>query len=165
MPQTVDAAGLLEHLEVVEQQPADQQTLVAIGQGEDAAPPRDRRLQASRPPPGVVEGGGHAWPGSTFELPPELEDLLGVTTHEISANDLMWDFFVAHPMPADAEPSPSPTTPPQPTAPVADIAAPTSGSGPSPDDNSGWPAGVIAVLAGLIALGGAAVYAGRRLRS
>ena len=34
-----------------------------------------------------TEGGGHTWPDATQ----------GDTTHEISANDLMWDFFVAHP--------------------------------------------------------------------
>ena len=113
----------------------------------------------------VVEGGGHTWPGSTFELSPEVEEVIGLTTHEISANDLMWDFFVAHPMPADTELSPSPTTPPQPTAIVADVAAPASGDGPGSGDNAGPPVGVIAVLAGVIALGGAAVYMVRRLRS
>ncbi|MCH7837785.1 MAG: hypothetical protein IIC26_04685, partial [Chloroflexi bacterium] len=48
----------------------------------------------------VVEGGGHTWPDATLDFP---EDVLGVTTHEISANDLMWEFFVAHPVPADTE--------------------------------------------------------------
>ena len=113
----------------------------------------------------VVEGGGHTWPGSTFEVSPEVEDVLGVTTHEISANDFMWDFFVAHPMPADTEPAPTPTTSPQPTATVAEVAAPTSGDGSGSGDNAGWAVGVIAVLAGFIALGAAAVYVGRRLRS
>ncbi len=42
----------------------------------------------------VVEGGGHTWPGGTLEA-----EFLGPTTHEISATDLMWDFFQAHPMP------------------------------------------------------------------
>jgi polyhydroxybutyrate depolymerase len=40
----------------------------------------------------VVDGGGHTWPGSSVERPPEL------TTHEISASELMWKFFRAHPM-------------------------------------------------------------------
>ena len=77
--------------------------------------------------------------------------MIGFTTQEISATDLMWDFFVAHPMPADTEP--------QPTATVADVAAPTTGAGPGSGDTTGVPAGVIAVLAGLMALGGAAWYA------
>jgi polyhydroxybutyrate depolymerase len=38
----------------------------------------------------VVEGGGHTWPGS-FDVP-----RLGETTHEISASDLIWEFFAAH---------------------------------------------------------------------
>ena len=39
----------------------------------------------------TVKGGGHAWPGGESYL-------LGVEpTREISATDLMWDFFVRHP--------------------------------------------------------------------
>ncbi len=45
----------------------------------------------------IVDGGGHTWPGA-FDLP-----LLGYTTHEISATDLMLDFFEAHPMPGAPE--------------------------------------------------------------
>ncbi len=41
----------------------------------------------------VIEGGGHTWPGA-IDIP-----WLGATTHEISAADLMWAFFEAHPMP------------------------------------------------------------------
>jgi polyhydroxybutyrate depolymerase len=41
----------------------------------------------------VVEGGGHTWPGARIDIP------LGATTHEISATDLMWAFFEAHPEP------------------------------------------------------------------
>ncbi len=37
----------------------------------------------------VVEGGGHTWPGSV-DVP-----RLGYTTHEISAAQMMWDFFQA----------------------------------------------------------------------
>jgi polyhydroxybutyrate depolymerase len=40
----------------------------------------------------IVDGGGHTWPGSTVERPPEL------TTRDISASELMWKFFRAHPM-------------------------------------------------------------------
>jgi polyhydroxybutyrate depolymerase len=41
----------------------------------------------------VIGGGGHTWPGrdSTFEM-------LGKSTRQISANDLMWEFFQRHPM-------------------------------------------------------------------
>jgi polyhydroxybutyrate depolymerase len=41
----------------------------------------------------VVEGGGHTWPGAAFDIP------FGLTTQEISATDLLWAFFEAHPMP------------------------------------------------------------------
>jgi polyhydroxybutyrate depolymerase len=41
----------------------------------------------------AVEGGGHTWPGALIDIP------LGATTHEISATDLMWVFFEAHPKP------------------------------------------------------------------
>lgn len=41
----------------------------------------------------VIEGGGHTWPGTAIDIP------FGDTTREISANDLMWSFFEAHPMP------------------------------------------------------------------
>ena len=45
------------------------------------------------------QGGGHAWPGSTVVVPPPLGLILGLASPEISANDLMWDFFLAHPHP------------------------------------------------------------------
>jgi polyhydroxybutyrate depolymerase len=41
----------------------------------------------------VVEGGGHTWPGRE----PRLR-ALGTSTREISANDMMWEFFKRHPM-------------------------------------------------------------------
>lgn len=46
----------------------------------------------------VVDGGGHAWPGSEFSA--SIESVVGPTTMEIDANALMWAFFVAHPLPA-----------------------------------------------------------------
>ncbi|HEU4760491.1 MAG TPA: hypothetical protein VFT91_10995 [Dehalococcoidia bacterium] len=47
-----------------------------------------------------TEGGGHQWPGSVSDLVvPPPQPSLGANTHQISANDLMWDFFLAHPMP------------------------------------------------------------------
>jgi polyhydroxybutyrate depolymerase len=41
----------------------------------------------------MIEGGGHTWPGRD----PRLRSL-GKSTKNISANDLMWDFFIRHPM-------------------------------------------------------------------
>ncbi|MEX2247064.1 MAG: PHB depolymerase family esterase [Dehalococcoidia bacterium] len=40
----------------------------------------------------AVDGGGHTWPGAV-DVPP-----LGYTTHQISANDLIWAFFSDHPL-------------------------------------------------------------------
>jgi polyhydroxybutyrate depolymerase len=40
-----------------------------------------------------IEGAGHTWPG---RQPPAA--FLGKSTADISANDLMWDFFQKHPM-------------------------------------------------------------------
>lgn len=42
----------------------------------------------------VVEGGGHTWPGRE----PRMRSL-GVSTRDISANDMMWEFFTRHPLP------------------------------------------------------------------
>lgn len=41
----------------------------------------------------VIEGGGHTWPGRE----PRLR-ALGPSTRDISANDMMWEFFQQHPM-------------------------------------------------------------------
>jgi len=46
----------------------------------------------------AIEGGGHTWPGSEFSG--LLGDLLGPTTTDISASELMWDFFRGPPPPA-----------------------------------------------------------------
>jgi polyhydroxybutyrate depolymerase len=40
----------------------------------------------------VIDGGGHTWPGR------DTARFLGTSTHSISANDLMWEFFQRHPM-------------------------------------------------------------------
>jgi polyhydroxybutyrate depolymerase len=40
-----------------------------------------------------IEGGGHTWPGED----PRLR-FLGPATRDISANDLMWEFFQKHPL-------------------------------------------------------------------
>lgn len=41
----------------------------------------------------TVEGGGHTWPGRDPRV-----GLLGKSTRDISANDLIWEFFERHPM-------------------------------------------------------------------
>jgi polyhydroxybutyrate depolymerase len=41
----------------------------------------------------VIEGGGHTWPGTHLRA-----DFLGPTCQDISANDLMWEFFQRHPL-------------------------------------------------------------------
>ncbi|MEU6561419.1 alpha/beta hydrolase family esterase [Nocardia nova] len=43
-----------------------------------------------------VRDGGHTWPGSPLPMPTPLT---GTTTTSIDANQLIWDFFRAHPMP------------------------------------------------------------------
>ena len=42
----------------------------------------------------TVLDGGHTWPGAAVDLP---VDIVGFTTRAISANELMLDFFEAHP--------------------------------------------------------------------
>ncbi|MFT4031513.1 MAG: PHB depolymerase family esterase [Siphonobacter sp.] len=41
-----------------------------------------------------IKGGGHTWPGRDFG--PELK-ILGTSTKNIYANDIIWDFFKKHP--------------------------------------------------------------------
>jgi polyhydroxybutyrate depolymerase len=51
-----------------------------------------------------IEGGGHTWPGrqatgrTGFAAGEAVEMLLGKSTQNLSANDLMWEFFQKHPM-------------------------------------------------------------------
>ena len=40
----------------------------------------------------IVDGGGHTWPGSDDET-----GGVGFTTHEISASEVIWQFFLDHP--------------------------------------------------------------------
>ena len=40
-----------------------------------------------------IEDGGHTWPGVA---PPPAATFLGKSTVDISANDLMWEFFQRH---------------------------------------------------------------------
>lgn len=42
-----------------------------------------------------IIGGGHTWPGAA--TPPN--PITGRTTKDISANELLWEFFAAHPLP------------------------------------------------------------------
>ncbi len=42
-----------------------------------------------------VVGGGHTWPGSEFDV--AIADIVGPVTMTIDANEVMWDFFQAHP--------------------------------------------------------------------
>ena len=44
-----------------------------------------------------IDGAGHTWPGSEFSK--QLEAVIGPTTFSISANEIMWEFFAAHPLP------------------------------------------------------------------
>jgi polyhydroxybutyrate depolymerase len=43
-----------------------------------------------------INGGGHTWPGSEFSK--SIESIVGPTTSSISANDIIWHFFMDHPM-------------------------------------------------------------------
>jgi polyhydroxybutyrate depolymerase len=43
-----------------------------------------------------VQGGGHSWPGSPFSK--SIASAVGPTTDSISANQIMWEFFLAHPL-------------------------------------------------------------------
>lgn len=43
----------------------------------------------------AVVGGGHTWPGAAIELPAQL---VGITTQEVDATALMWEFFRTHPL-------------------------------------------------------------------
>ncbi len=41
----------------------------------------------------TIKGGGHTWPGQ-----PRVVEFLGRSSRDISANDLIWEFFEKHPM-------------------------------------------------------------------
>jgi polyhydroxybutyrate depolymerase len=43
-----------------------------------------------------IEGGGHTWPGGKQYLSPRL---VGKTNRDISATQIIWRFFAAHPLP------------------------------------------------------------------
>ena len=50
-----------------------------------------------------IENGGHTWPG----MKPIVAQL-GESTMDISANDLMWEFFQKHPMKPETSTKPEP---------------------------------------------------------
>jgi hypothetical protein len=74
----------------------------------------------------IVNGGGHTWPGS-FDVPG-----LGYTTQDISATDLMWEFFQTHPFGQEVLPTPTPT----PKDDLADTDGDTVANGTDADDDS-----------------------------
>jgi polyhydroxybutyrate depolymerase len=43
----------------------------------------------------LIRGGGHTWPGGQ----PYLPRLVGTTSRQIDASEVIWDFFASHPMP------------------------------------------------------------------
>ncbi len=45
-----------------------------------------------------ITGGGHTWPGSEFSR--AIASVTGPTTFSISANEIIWRFFQAHPLPS-----------------------------------------------------------------
>lgn len=48
----------------------------------------------------TVRGGGHTWPGGSYEIKSDLwKNLVGEINRDISANEIMWEFFKAHPLP------------------------------------------------------------------
>jgi polyhydroxybutyrate depolymerase len=50
----------------------------------------------------TIADGGHTWPGEPALVMPEF--IVGRTTTAISANQVMWDFFRAHPLPGTVNP-------------------------------------------------------------
>jgi polyhydroxybutyrate depolymerase len=47
----------------------------------------------------TVEGAGHVWPGSSVYPPTTQQLCSGTTTEDLDANQTIWSFFQAHPMP------------------------------------------------------------------
>ncbi|MCX6008557.1 MAG: hypothetical protein NTW48_00675 [Chloroflexi bacterium] len=43
----------------------------------------------------AIEGGGHTWPGGLQYLP---ELVIGKTSREFNASEVIWQFFKEHPM-------------------------------------------------------------------
>lgn len=48
----------------------------------------------------TIEGGGHTWPGGAYTKETERwRQAVGPLSHDLSANDLLWEFFQRHPLP------------------------------------------------------------------
>jgi polyhydroxybutyrate depolymerase len=91
----------------------------------------------------IIEGGGHTWPDATRDI-----GRLGETTHEISATDLLWEFFQAHPLRAAPNDSPQ---------------LPNTGATDGNDGmNNAWYIAIGAVAAAAVLAGGAVFYLRRR---
>jgi polyhydroxybutyrate depolymerase len=43
-----------------------------------------------------IDGGGHTWPGSAFS--DSIASIVGATNMDVSANEIMWSFFLDHPL-------------------------------------------------------------------
>jgi len=100
----------------------------------------------------AVDGGGHTWPGA-IDVPS-----LGYTTHQISATDLIWTFFTAHPMAAAPASVGGIAEPPVDSAPASAAAAAATGRGRLTTSVLG------ATFATLAALGACGWYLRRRVR-
>lgn len=47
----------------------------------------------------TIKNGGHRWPSGCLSLGPKLDHAFGLCSTEVQANQLLWEFFYAHPMP------------------------------------------------------------------
>ena len=107
----------------------------------------------------VIAGGTHAWPGAVDLPDPDVND-------EISATDLIWEFFQTHPLALAQELTPTPTASvPQPTATVQSAVLPAvlPATGVGGSSGVGVLGGIAAAaVAGAFALGSATWYATRR---
>jgi polyhydroxybutyrate depolymerase len=111
----------------------------------------------------TIEGGGHTWPGSQIEASPAL---LGSTTDEISASNLIWGFFTAG-QPLAAITPPANAASAQDATPEGTAATPESkpgsanGTAAEDEDNSVSPEWVFVVLGAFAATAAfaAALYA------
>lgn len=108
-----------------------------------------------------IEGGMHVWPGAQEPDQPDPD-----VNDEVSANDLLWQFFEAHPLVQQAPPAPTPSATPQSTAEATataqPAALPSAGGGASRGTNG--VASLAALLAGAGALSAAAWFVRTRTR-
>src|SRR6185437_15347553 len=76
----------------------------------------------------IIEGGGHTWPGSAAEDLPAT----GATTHEVSATDEIWQFFIGQAQERAGDRSPTPAAAESTTVAGAGSPAPGVTESPSP---------------------------------